>query len=98
MPCAGRDFFLDRGYLRLGLGDGGFQSVGEGWLMGAILGKTSLRDGQGSIVGTVLGALPLTALTNGIVLINVSGFRQRVIVGTAVLIAVLVDLWCRRSN
>ena len=78
--------------------DAAQRSVREGWLMGAILGRTSLRDGQGSIVGTVLGALPLTALTNGIVLMNVSGFRQRVIVGTAVLIAVLVDLLCRRSN
>jgi ribose transport system permease protein len=73
-------------------------SVREGWLMGAILGRTSLRGGQGSIVGTVLGALPLTALTNGTVLMNVSDFRQRVIVGAVVLIAVLVDLLRRRSN
>lgn len=77
-------------------------SVGEGWLMGAItaaiLGGTSLRGGQGSIVGTVLGALLLTVLANGTVLMNVSGFWQRVIVGTVVLIAVLVDLLRRRSN
>jgi ribose transport system permease protein len=77
-------------------------SVGEGWLMGAItaaiLGGTSLRGGQGSIVGTVLGALLLTVLANGTVLMNVSGFWQRVIVGTVILIAVLVDLLRRRSN
>ena len=77
-------------------------SVGEGWLMGAItaaiLGGTSLRGGQGSIVGTVMGALLLTVLANGTVLMNVSGFWQRVIVGTVVLIAVLVDLLRRRSN
>lgn len=76
-------------------------SVGEGWLMGAItaaiLGGTSLRGGQGSIVGTVLGALLLTVLANGTVLLNVSGFWQRVIVGAVVLVAVLVDLLRRRA-
>ena len=77
-------------------------SVGEGWLMGAItaaiLGGTSLRGGQGSIVGTVLGALLLTVLANGTVLLNVSGFWQRVIVGAVVLLAVLVDLLRRTSR
>jgi ribose transport system permease protein len=77
-------------------------SVGEGWLMGAItaaiLGGTSLRGGQGSIVGTVLGALLLTVLANGTVMMNVSGFWQRVIVGAVVLVAVLVDLLRRRAN
>lgn len=77
-------------------------SVGEGWLMGAItaaiLGGTSLRGGQGSIIGTVLGALLLTVLANGTVLLNVSGFWQRVIVGCVVLVAVLVDLLRRRAN
>lgn len=80
--------------------DAGQPSVGEGWLMGAItaaiLGGTSLRGGQGSIVGTILGALLLTVLANGTVLLNVSGFWQRVIVGVVVLVAVLVDLLRRR--
>lgn len=81
--------------------DAGQPSVGEGWLMGAItaaiLGGTSLRGGQGSIIGTMLGAMLLTVLANGTVLLNVSGFWQRVIVGCVVLIAVLVDLF-RRKN
>lgn len=71
-------------------------SVGEGWLMGAItaaiLGGTSLRGGQGSIVGSMLGALLLAVLASGTVMMNVSGFWQRVIVGCVVLVAVLVDL------
>ena len=77
--------------------DAGQPSVGEGWLMGAItaaiLGGTSLRGGQGSITGTMLGALLLAVLANGTVLLNVSGFWQRVIVGFVVLLAVLVDLF-----
>lgn len=79
--------------------DAGQPSVGEGWLMGAItaaiLGGTSLRGGQGSIIGTMLGALLLAVLANGTVLLNVSGFWQRVIVGFVVLLAVLVDLFRR---
>jgi ribose transport system permease protein len=76
--------------------DAGQPSVGEGWLMGAItaaiIGGTSLRGGQGTIIGTVLGALLMAVLANGIVLLSVSGYRERVIVGSVVLIAILVDL------
>ena len=76
-------------------------SVGEGWLMGAItaaiLGGTSLRGGQGSIVGTMLGALLLVVLANAIGLANVNAYWQRVIVGGVVLLAILVDLFRRRD-
>lgn len=82
--------------------DSGQPSVGEGWLMGAItaaiIGGTSLRGGQGTIVGTVLGALLMAVLGNGIVLLNVSGFWERVIVGCVVLVAILVDLFRRKQR
>ncbi|MGC4000192.1 MAG: ABC transporter permease [Anaeromyxobacter sp.] len=75
-------------------------SVGQGWLMGAItaaiIGGTSLRGGEGSIVGTTLGALLMAVLANGIVLLDVSGYWERVIIGGVVLVAVLVDLFRRR--
>lgn len=75
-------------------------SVGEGWMLTAItasiIGGTSLRGGEGTIIGTIFGALLLTVLQNGTVLLNVSGYWQRVIVGLVVLVAVLTDL-LRRS-
>lgn len=82
--------------------DAGQPSVGEGWMLqaitAAIIGGTSLRGGQGTIVGTVLGALLLAMLANGTVLLNVSGFWQRVIVGLVVLVAILVDLARRHRS
>ena len=80
--------------------DSGQPSVGEGWLMGAItaaiIGGTSLKGGQGSIAGTIFGALLMAILANGIVLMNVSGYWERIIIGVVVLIAILVDLLRRR--
>ena len=75
-------------------------SVGEGWMLSAItaaiIGGTSLRGGEGTVVGTVLGAVLLTVLQNGTVLLNVSGYWQRAIIGSVVLVAVLVDLFRRK--
>lgn len=80
--------------------DSGQPSVGEGWLMGAItaaiIGGTSLKGGQGTIAGTIFGALLMAVLANGIVLMNVSGYWERVIIGLVVLVAILVDLLRRR--
>ena len=75
-------------------------SVGEGWLMGAItaaiIGGTSLRGGQGTIFGTVLGTLLMAVLNNAMALLNVSGYWTKVVIGAVVLVAVLVDLLRRR--
>ncbi|WP_018387516.1 ABC transporter permease [Ancylobacter sp. FA202] len=75
-------------------------SVGEGWLMpsitAAIIGGVSLRGGQGTVTGTVTGALLMAVLANGIVLLDISSYWQRVIVGAVVLLAILIDLIRRR--
>lgn len=46
----------------------------------------------------MLGALLLAVLASGTVMLDVSGFWQRVIVGCVVLVAVLMDLLRRRGE
>ena len=54
-------------------------------------GGTSLSGGKGSIWGTVLGAIIIGVLNNGLVLLNVSPFWQQVVKGFVILLAVIID-------
>jgi ribose transport system permease protein len=56
-----------------------------------VIGGTSLSGGRGSIWGTVLGAMIIGVLNNGLVLLDVSPFWQQVIKGLVILLAVIVD-------
>jgi ribose transport system permease protein len=56
-----------------------------------VIGGTSLSGGKGSIWGTVLGAIIIGVLNNGLVLLNVSPFWQQVVKGFVILLAVIID-------
>ncbi len=56
-----------------------------------VIGGTSLSGGNGSIMGTVIGAVIIGVLNNGLVLMNVSPFWQQVIKGSVILLAVIID-------
>ncbi len=56
-----------------------------------VIGGTSLNGGKGSVWGTVVGALIIGVLNNGLVLLNVSPFWQQVIKGLVILLAVVMD-------
>lgn len=56
-----------------------------------VIGGTSLSGGKGSIMGTVLGAIIIGVLNNGLVLLNVSPFWQQVVKGFVILLAVIID-------
>ncbi|MBW3467000.1 ABC transporter permease [Arthrospiribacter ruber] len=56
-----------------------------------VIGGTSLSGGKGTIGGTVLGAIIIGVLNNGLVLLNVSPFWQQVIKGFVILLAIIID-------
>lgn len=70
-------------------------TAGESYELDAIaavvLGGTSLNGGKGWIFGTLIGALIIGVLNNGMNLIGVSSFWQQVVKGIVILIAVLMD-------
>ena len=69
--------------------------AGTGYEMDAIaavvLGGTSLAGGKGKMFGTLIGALIIGVLNNGMNLLGISSFYQQIVKGIVILIAVLLD-------
>ena len=76
-------------------------ALGAGYEMDAIsavvIGGTSLSGGEGSMVGTVIGAFVITTLTNGLRILSVPQEWQTVVTGVIVISAVYMDI-IRRKN
>ncbi len=70
-------------------------TAGMGYEMDAIaavvLGGTSMAGGRGKIIGTLIGALILGFLNNGLNLLGVDAYYQMIVKGAVILLAVLVD-------
>lgn len=56
-----------------------------------VLGGTSLDGGRGSIGGTLIGAFVIGVLGDGLVMMGVSSFWQKVIKGAVIVLAVIID-------
>ena len=56
-----------------------------------VIGGTSLFGGVGGVFGTVVGALLIGVLRNGLVLLNVSPFIQQIVIGLILVAAVAFD-------
>jgi ribose transport system permease protein len=69
--------------------------LGNLWELDAIaaaaIGGASLMGGKGSIVGTILGAIILGAMRNGLTLMNVQAFYQLLATGLIILVAMMID-------
>nr|WP_236288265.1 ABC transporter permease [Paenibacillus allorhizoplanae] len=77
-------------------------ALGSGYELEAIaavvIGGTSLSGGKGSILGTVIGALIMSVLTNGLRILSVKQEWQTVIVGIVIVLAVYADMMRRRKK
>jgi ribose transport system permease protein len=75
-------------------------ALGSGYELDAIaavvIGGTSLSGGEGSILGTIIGAFLISTLTNGLRILSVPQEWQMVVTGTIVILAVFLDILRRR--
>lgn len=63
-----------------------------------VIGGTSLMGGEGTLTGTLVGALIMGVLRNGLNLLGVSSFLQQIVIGAVIVIAVLVDTVLKRHK
>ena len=77
-------------------------SLGAGYELDAIaavvIGGTSLSGGEGTILGTVIGAFIMSTLSNGLRILSVPQEWQTVISGLIVILAVYLDIIRRRGK
>lgn len=76
------------------LGSGSSNS-GQGFeldvIAAVVLGGTSLFGGRGSVVGTILGALTVAVIANGLILAHLSPFLTPIVTGSIILIAIWLN-------
>jgi ribose/xylose/arabinose/galactoside ABC-type transport system permease subunit len=61
-----------------------------------VIGGTNLFGGEGSVFGSLIGAVLMGELANGLNLLNVSAFWQRIVQGFVIIVVVMFDQWRRR--
>jgi ribose transport system permease protein len=77
-------------------------ALGQGYELEAIaavvIGGTSLSGGRGSILGSLIGALIMAVLTNGLRVLSVAQEWQTVVTGAIIILAVYADMIRRRKT
>ena len=80
----------------------GQPNAGQGFELDAIaavvLGGTSIAGGRGSLIGTLLGALLLGVLNNGLNMVGVNPYVQTVVKGVIILFAIFIGRERRKRN
>ncbi len=77
-------------------------ALGQGYeldaIAAAVIGGTSLSGGEGSMLGTIIGAFIISTLTNGLRIMSVPQEWQTIITGAIVILAVYLDILRRRRS
>ena len=70
-------------------------NAGDGYeldaIAAAVIGGTSTAGGKGGIYGTIVGALIMTILANGMDILNISSYIQQIVKGIIIIAAVFID-------
>jgi ribose transport system permease protein len=76
-------------------------ALGQGYELDAIaavvIGGTSLSGGRGTVLGTLIGALIISVLANGLRILSVAQEWQTVVTGCIIILAVYADILRRRA-
>jgi simple sugar transport system permease protein len=56
-----------------------------------VLGGTALTGGKGTIIGTIFGALSISVIANGLILVHISPFFTQIVTGTIILAAIWLN-------
>lgn len=63
-----------------------------------IIGGTAMSGGRGNLLGTLVGALMMAMLKNGLTLLNVSSYLQQIITGVVIILFVFIDKRHKQNN
>jgi ribose transport system permease protein len=84
---------------QLSAGDPKFGQMYELEVIAAVVvGGTSLQGGYGKVFGTLIGAFIIAVIKNGMNLLNVDPYNQKIVLGGVLMLAVLLDTAKRRSG
>lgn len=77
-------------------------TAGSGYELEAVcatvIGGTSIMGGEGSIIGSAIGAIIVMIIRNGMVLLNVSTYWQQLIVGVVLVVTVVFDVIRKKAD
>jgi len=71
-------------------------TIGQYWILpavaAAVIGGTSLMGGEGTLVGSIIGSAIMRILGNAIIILGISTYAERAVVGSLVIVAVFIDV------
>jgi ribose/xylose/arabinose/galactoside ABC-type transport system permease subunit len=84
---------------RLRSGDPTFGTLFElDAIAAAVIGGTSLSGGEGSVWGTIVGALIISVVRNALNILNMPTYYQQLVIGSVIILAIMLDQWRKQQS